>query len=447
VIPRLPKGFTHPMAIGEGSFSSVYRARQQVLDRWVAVKILHEKDAELRRKLLDEARTQARLSLPCIPAIYDAFSRGPRVFLVMEWIKGVSLRTLLERGALRPSDRAALASSLVAALAELHKRGFAHRDIKPANILVSTAESAYLVDFGFAKQVGEGGRSIAGVVKGTPAYMAPEVWRGDGSADLMRADLYSLGRVLAELDPGPPWSGLAAPLLAVDPARRPGSAAAFWEAWHALPSPAPSPAFAPAIAGLASEALSRLLFKASQQLLMARRRDEAYWLLAEALQEDPDYQDALKLMEAFPKPQRGLMRNRKAWAAGAAVGAAAALALGYFAGREAERHERIRPAAVEEETRALLLPGRPGSLGSVDARFLDLPGAAGRLAGTVFLAPASACDSVLVDGKARPAAVLEHGLPLAPGEHAFACAGAERPERVSLLPFQRKILRLKGGAG
>jgi len=99
----------------------------------------------------------------------------------MEWIKGASLQSLLEKGIPGQSDRAALAASIVAALAGLHTLGFAHRDIKPANILVTPDAGIFLVDFGFSKKVGEGDRSVIGMVKGTPAYMAPEIWQGRGN--------------------------------------------------------------------------------------------------------------------------------------------------------------------------------------------------------------------------------------------------------------------------
>jgi len=94
------------MTIGEGSFSSVYRVRQKILDRWVAVKILHEKDRERRLELLNEARNQAQMSIACIPAVYDAFAQGQQLFIVMEWIKGASLQSLLEKGIPGQSDRA-----------------------------------------------------------------------------------------------------------------------------------------------------------------------------------------------------------------------------------------------------------------------------------------------------------------------------------------------------
>ena len=451
MIPRLPKGFTHPMTIGEGAFSSVYRARQKVLDRWVAVKVLREKDPVLRAKLLEEARTQASLALPCIPAVYDAFAGGQNVWIVMEWIKGASLQAILARGIPSAADRAALAGAVVASLAELHRRGYAHRDLKPANILVSVSESVYLVDFGFAKKVGEGGMSIAGSVKGTPAYMAPEVWRGDPGADLMRADLFSLGRVLAELNPGPPWKALADRLVATEPAARPASAAALWEEWRDLPAANHTPAWKDRLGGLASESLAKLLLAAARDLLLSRRREEAYWLLAECLQEDPDGAEALKLMEGYP--QAAIARRlRSRWAVAAASVAAIAIAIAFLAGRETGKQERVRIRAADEGSLALLLPARgSGKAGATEARFRDIQSGPGRIAGLVFLAEGSGCDSLEVDGAAWPAAEAARGIPVRPGAHAFACvangAATAAPEKVSVLPFQRKIMRPGSGKG
>ena len=166
------------MTIGEGSFSSVYRARQKILDRWVAVKVLHERDAARRIELLNEARNQARMSVACIPTVYDAFIKGQQLFIVMEWVKGASLQSLLEAGIPEESDRRVLCASVVAALAGLHNSGFAHRDVKPANILVTPESGVYLVDFGFSKQVGEGGQSIVGVVKGHSGLHGPGALAG-----------------------------------------------------------------------------------------------------------------------------------------------------------------------------------------------------------------------------------------------------------------------------
>lgn len=136
MIPRLPRGFSHPMRIGEGAFASVYRVRQQTLDRWVAVKIVAERNRARRGQLLREARTQARIKSECIPQIYDAFEWNNNVCIVMQWIRGIPLSALIE-SPLSGQERFDLTGGFLQALASLHSLGFAHRDLKPANILIS----------------------------------------------------------------------------------------------------------------------------------------------------------------------------------------------------------------------------------------------------------------------------------------------------------------------
>lgn len=452
MIPRLPKGFSHPMTIGEGSFSSVYRVRQNTLDRWVAVKILHEKNRTRRLELLEEARNQAQMSISCIPSVYDAFGLGQQVFIVMEWIKGASLLTLLQNGIPNPSDRAALASAIIAALAGLHKLGFAHRDVKPANILVTAEGIVYLVDFGFSKKVGEGERSVAGTVKGTPAYMAPEIWQVRGAVDFMKADLFALGKVLRELAPGGEWEPLIGPLLAADPSERPGSAASLWETCRTLPVTGLGLEGKASIVRAASLMLSGQLVQAGKQLLFARREEEAYWLLAESLQEDPDGVEALQLMEAFPALSRRKRRNRGLAAVAAALALCLALAAAFHFGRRSERERRFPSVAAESGTGALLLPPHPSAKRSagMPVRFREIGQGGNRLAGRLFLENAGGCDSLFLDAHAVTPPPPGEGMAVEPGEHALVCldgaGGLLYREKTSLLPFQRKIIRIRFAA-
>jgi predicted Ser/Thr protein kinase len=443
------------MTIGEGSFSSVYRARQEILDRWVAVKVLHEKDGDRRTELMNEARNQAQMSIACIPGVYDAFVRGQQLFIVMEWIKGASLQTLLENGIAHASDRAALAGSIVAALAGLHRLGFAHRDIKPANILVTPEGGVYLVDFGFSKKVGEGGRSIVGAVKGTPAYMAPEMWQGRGDIDTMRADLFALGKVLRELAPGPGWEDILPPLMAPDPGQRPTSAVELWEQCRDVSQSGVSAECAAAIVQVTSALLSKRLLQAAKLLLFARRRDEAYWLLAECLQEDPDCVEAISLIERIP----GLAENKRKLRATLATAAVAvfllSLSVAYHFGQRLERETRYPSIVADTETEALLLPahgGRKKPSGGyaafpATAEFREPAGAGSRLAGILFLEGVEGCDTLSLDAKSLAIPVPSGGIPLEPGEHALDCLdrNGERVyrERLALLPFQRKIIRIR----
>jgi predicted Ser/Thr protein kinase len=462
VIPRLPKGFSHPMTIGEGSFSSVYRVRQQTLDRWVAVKILHEKNRLRRAELLDEARNQAQMSIPCIPAVYDAFVSEQQVFIVMEWIKGISLQVLMEDGIPQASDRAALASSIVAALAGLHRSGFAHRDVKPANILVTADGNAFLVDFGFSRKVRGAGQALdgaasgagMGVVKGTPAYMAPEIWQDGKDIDYRKADLFALGKVLSELAPGPEWDAAAKPLLSPDPADRPPSASEFQDACRAFSAPRLTPEWKPALQRLSSGLLSRQLLHAAKQLLFARRGAEAYWLLAECLQEDPDCVEALQLIERIPALTKERRRNRFLVGAASILALGLALSAAFHFGMRAAGDGRFPVVLADEESKALLLPpaaagrkaAKAGRVGKAAGAFMELGGTQSRISGLIFLDGGGRCDSVYLDDLPVPEPAFAGGLSAAPGEHTLVCvepgAGARHRERISLLPFQRKLLRL-----
>lgn len=437
------------MAIGEGAFSSVWRARQNVLDRWVAVKIINEKDSSLRQEWLDEARTQARIPVSCIPAVYDAFVQGRQLYIVMEWIRGAPLNALMERGIQRSEDRSALALAILGALAELHRQGFAHRDLKPANIILSPEQGIHLVDFGFARRSGEGGRSAAGTVKGTPAYMAPEIWGGRVDADLLKADLFSLGKILEGISPGPDWNELIESLLAADPRARPVSADEAWRRMQARS--AGSPIDGDALAAPAtSELLSQRLLQASRQLLAAGRREEAYWLLTECLREDPDAPAALELMEKFPEDAGRSVRNRRAWWAMASLGFASALLLAFFFGRQAERHTRFPGLESGGDVRSLLLPARRRLAPSATAQFQEFTKVGGRLSGTLFVELPAACDSLTLDAAGVSKAAAAAGLTVAHGEHTLACLDPEggliSRERLSILPFQRKPVRLRSHA-
>lgn len=434
------------MTVGEGSFSSVYRVRQQALDRWVAIKILNERNGSRRTELLDEAKTQAKMSISCIPAVYDAFVWDQRVFIVMEWIKGASLQALLEKGIPQQENRDAMALAIVSVLSGLHKLGFAHRDVKPANILVTPDWGIYLVDFGFAKKIGEGIQSVTGAVKGTPAYMAPEIWQGDGHADLIKADMFALGKLLTELKPSPEYQGLIATLLSHNPAARPASATELRRDWESLPAPRKRPDWKPLVSGVASELLTRQLLNAAKQLLFVKREEEAYWLLAECLQEDPDAAEALVLMENMPVVTGRKTRRKWAAIAAATVLFAVGLSAAFHFGRQSERNNGLA-LHRDQAAKSFLLPSRKSGVPmGIAARFRDPDRRIGRLSAMVFLEGAEACDSVQMDGNPLGEAHGGAGVASPAGERSFTCLDRGGHilyrERMFLLPFQRKIVRL-----
>jgi len=186
--------------LGEGGMGTVYRARQQSLDRAVAIKVLRREltgDEAAIARFTREARAASSLNHPNCIKVFD-FGQTPDglMFLVMELLSGESLGQVLLRGPL-PLRRALLVIRQVAlGLGHAHERGIIHRDLKPDNIYLCPGDTVKVLDFGICKRVSdvEGSITQAGVVFGTPEYMSPEQAEGRGLDG--RSDLYSLGVVL-----------------------------------------------------------------------------------------------------------------------------------------------------------------------------------------------------------------------------------------------------------
>ncbi len=187
--------------LGKGGFGVVYLARDEQLDRFVAVKVPH---AELISKpddidsYLAEARVVASLEHPHIVPVYDVGSTPDWPFYVVSrFIPGTDLASLHKTASLKYLDAVGLVATIAEALHYAHKRGLVHRDVKPSNILINNDKKPYVVDFGLAlreQNVGQGPKFV-----GTPAYMSPEQARGEGHRVDGRSDVFSLGVVFYEL--------------------------------------------------------------------------------------------------------------------------------------------------------------------------------------------------------------------------------------------------------
>lgn len=184
-----------------GGMSNVYRARDTVIGRTVAVKILTEQgcaDPEAKERFLQEARMAGNLAHENIMAIYDFGEDDEgRPFMVMEFLRGEDLRHAIREG--RTGDvrnRLEIGLRTARALEYIHARKIIHRDIKPENVHISTTGAVKLMDFGIAKSEGMS-MTRAGFVLGTPYYMAPEQVLGKNVTDLV--DVYSFGILLFEL--------------------------------------------------------------------------------------------------------------------------------------------------------------------------------------------------------------------------------------------------------
>jgi serine/threonine protein kinase len=219
--------------IGVGGMSTVWRGRDEILGREVAVKILspqYAADAAFRARFEREARHAAALSHPRLVTVFDCGVDGTTPFIVMELVAGRTLRQVLDvTGTLPPDDAVAIAAAVCEALEAAHAVGLVHRDIKPANIVLSGGEVKVL-DFGIARLEGTAGGTRTQAVLGTAAYLSPEQASGQQAGP--QADLYALGCVLFEMLAGtPPFTadsevGVAYRQVHDDPgppsARRPG---------------------------------------------------------------------------------------------------------------------------------------------------------------------------------------------------------------------------------
>ncbi len=186
--------------LGTGAFGTVWMARDERLERDVAVKIL-SRERIVGGRFEREARAAARLSHPAIVTLYEAAVDDEGAYLVSELVHGATLDALLADGRLSDRDVVGVGMALCDALEHAHAQGVVHRDVKPSNILIpdappSTAQAAKLTDFGVARLVGAESLTLTGDVIGTLAYMAPE--QADGYEAGPEADLYSLALVLYE---------------------------------------------------------------------------------------------------------------------------------------------------------------------------------------------------------------------------------------------------------
>ncbi|MGI6732827.1 MAG: Stk1 family PASTA domain-containing Ser/Thr kinase [Anaerovoracaceae bacterium] len=188
--------------IGDGGMAVVYKARDRLLNRYVAVKILKpefSKDYKFIESFRRESQAAASMTYPHIVNIYDVGREGNINYIVMELIEGKTLSALIqEKGALKPRDAVIITRQIASALSHAHKNHIIHRDVKPHNILLTADGTAKIADFGIAKAVNSG-TIINGddAVMGSVHYFSPEQARG-GYVD-EKSDIYSLGIVLYEM--------------------------------------------------------------------------------------------------------------------------------------------------------------------------------------------------------------------------------------------------------
>src|SRR6185437_5021757 len=260
---------------GRGAMGVVWRARDQLLDRDVAIKEVQIADtltdaerATAFHRTLREAKTAARLNHPAVVTVYDVAEDGGRPWIVMQLVHAQSLDQVLgDSGPLSPRRAAEMARQLLSALSVAHAAGVLHRDVKPSNVLIGSDDRAVLTDFGIATFADDPKLTQTGMVMGSPGFTAPERIRGEDASPA--SDLWSLGAtlyaaveghgpfeqrggaittmsaIINEDAPGAPAAGALGPVIAAllrrEPADRPPGSPAGYEATALSASSPPAP--------------------------------------------------------------------------------------------------------------------------------------------------------------------------------------------------------------
>jgi serine/threonine-protein kinase len=189
--------------LGQGGMATVYKALHSELDRYVAIKVMHQAhlaDPNFTERFRREAKIIAKLEHPNIVPVYDYSEHKGEPYLVMKFIEGDTFRKQIVEGDFHETVR--MLNAIADALAYAHQRGVIHRDIKPSNLIVDQDQRPYVTDFGLARLVQAGPSTLSqDMLVGTPHYMSPE--QAQGSANISpSSDLYSLGVIYYELAVG-----------------------------------------------------------------------------------------------------------------------------------------------------------------------------------------------------------------------------------------------------
>jgi serine/threonine protein kinase len=207
--------------IGSGAMGIVWQAHDERLHRTVAVKqmllqpgLSAAQAEEARRRCMREGRIAARLTHPNAITVYDVAEHDDDPWLIMEYLPSKSLATVLsEQGTLPPTETARIGAQVAAALVAAHAAGIVHRDIKPANVLLGEDGTVKITDFGISRATGDVTVTATGMLAGTPAYLAPEVAKGEDPKPA--ADVFSLGSTLYTAVEGHSPFGLSENTLAL----------------------------------------------------------------------------------------------------------------------------------------------------------------------------------------------------------------------------------------
>jgi serine/threonine protein kinase len=445
---KLPRQFTHPVRIGRGSFSAVWRVREQKLDRLVVLKIIPIKRKADAAGIEQEAHVLASMHLPCVPHVYDVIRFRKKVLIVMEWIRGAPLSVLLDGGVPDAVSRP-LASNIIGALTILHESTVVHRDLKPENILVTSRGRIFFVDFGFSS-THEQDNGASGLIQGTPEFMAPELWSLTASVDYKKTDLFALGKVLGKLL-GSALPAFAGDLIAQDPAARPRDCFEFEQRWKETFAGDDDQALRTHCGPPVEEYIARRLLSAARELYGQTRREEAYALLTESLEAWPDNPEALDFLQKyFSSPLRKRSTRRVALSLAIGVACIAACVAAYFLGIRSSPSRTLFEDFTAEEgaqsRRTMLLSVPQRKLQPVSPSITLRSGSAVMdIEGTVVIVVPGRKGTLFVDKMPiGPCSGLRAKTLLPAGTHRieWTDSASQRTwgETIDLLPFQSKTV-------
>lgn len=442
---KIPKGYSRAIKAGAGSFASVYRAFDASLGRYCALKIIPVQRKNQLQKTVTEAQLLSKAHPSSAPHMYDILKMKASVILVMEWVNGVPM-TAFDYGEMDWNEKMVVAGELLAGLANLHRNGIIHGDLKPDNVMLSPERGAVFIDFGFSQAVTSSGGK--GSLLGTPAYMAPELWKSDAGVDGKKADCYAAGVMLGELFGGELPDSLVS-LLSSDPEMRPADIGSVVSEVKALTSDAHRITVYKKITDASNAYMSELLCKGAGELLQKKMREEAYALLLESIELWPDNAGALALLQSrFSSPVRRQRFVHIQMYAASGIFVAVLVIVAFLAGRTSTTSQQIftQEHSIESDRGSLKLSiagsTMHGPEGDVVLRSAETMH---ELTGTLCVRGIEPPGVLFVDGrKFTPVTSHEVKVELPEGTHRIEWHNEQTKlrvgETIDLLPFSKKTL-------